>query len=44
MVKANLRRTDIMDINLIAQAQRFAFRTVFAHAIDHSLSNQLVRA
>ena len=33
-----------MDINLIAQAQRFAFRNIFAHAIDHSLSTQLVRA
>ena len=33
-----------MDINLIAQAQRFAFSEIFAHAFDHIIAHQLVRA
>lgn len=33
-----------MDMHLIAQPQRSAFRKFFVHACDYSLSYQLVRA
>lgn len=33
-----------MDMQLIAQPQRFAFRKFFVHACDYPLSYQLVRA
>jgi len=44
IVRAIIRRIDNMDINLIAQPQRFAFRNIFAHAFDHIIAHQLVRA